>query len=180
MFISKKFDEKRFHLKADVILIDLLDKNKNIKAQTIVDRDDFDKVWGRCWSMNGSGYVQGDYCFNDGTGRAKTEDLAHVIMGHKKGMTIDHIYGNKLDNRKCKLRRCLQKDNNLSKLSYKNGKSKYKGVWWHKKNRKWIASIGYRREIIYLGSFVDEKEAATMYNEAALKYHGEFALLNQI
>ena len=33
---------------------------------------------------------------------------------------------------------------------------------------------------MYIGSFTNEEEAAAAYNEAAIKYHGEYAKLNEI
>ena len=58
--------------------------------------------------------------------------------------------------------------------------SKYKGVSWHNKNKKWIATIYAFREKIYLGSFQEELIAATVYNKAAIKLFGKDAKLNEI
>ena len=56
--------------------------------------------------------------------------------------------------------------------------SKYKGVHWHKNHRKWLARITFEKNTIHLGYFRNEIEAAKAYDEAAKKYHGEFASLN--
>ena len=50
------------------------------------------------------------------------------------------------------------------------GHRKYWHTWTIKGNKK----------NIFLGSFKDKKDAAKAYNEAAIKYHGEFARLNII
>lgn len=99
-----------------------------------------------------------------------------IIIGEKE--ECDHINGNGLDNQKNNLRIVLQKHNSFNKGSYKNSFSEYKGVSWHKATNKWIAQIQVDLEKIYLGVFKNEKEAARAYNEAALKYHGEYARLN--
>jgi hypothetical protein len=58
--------------------------------------------------------------------------------------------------------------------------SKYKGVTWHKKHKKWMAQIMCDRKKTHLGYFDCEIEAAKAYNSAALAAWGEFAGLNQL
>lgn len=96
------------------------------------------------------------------------------IMKTPIGMEVDHIDHNELNNQKYNLRNCTRKQNahNQRKVG------KYKGVYI---NKGYIMSrINYEQNIIYLGSFNSEVEAAKAYNEAAVKYFGEFAELNTI
>jgi group I intron endonuclease len=58
--------------------------------------------------------------------------------------------------------------------------SKYVGVYWHKRNKRWESAIKFQGKKIYLGGFIVEEDAATAYNNAALKYFGENAKLNII
>ncbi len=58
--------------------------------------------------------------------------------------------------------------------------SKYKGVCWHKRSKKWIVRIGVNGNNITIGSYLTQEEAATEYNKMALKYYGEYAFLNKI
>jgi hypothetical protein len=53
--------------------------------------------------------------------------------------------------------------------------SGYKGVYWNKLTRKWIANICRNGKMIYLGSFKTPEDASDAYNKAALEYFGEFA-----
>jgi hypothetical protein len=62
----------------------------------------------------------------------------------------------------------------------KNNTSGYKGVSWNSHAKAWAARITVRGRRVFLGSFDDPVEAAKAYNEAALEYHGEFAVLNKI
>jgi len=58
--------------------------------------------------------------------------------------------------------------------------SRYKGVTWHKRCKKWQVYITINQKSIYLGLFADETLAALAYNEAATKHFGDFAALNII
>jgi hypothetical protein len=53
-------------------------------------------------------------------------------------------------------------------------------VTWDKAHTKWRAQITYQAQQVYLGCFTDVVDAARAYNEAALKYFGDFAYLNPI
>lgn len=92
---------------------------------------------------------------------------------------IDHISHDTLDNRRSNIRICSRSQNGGNRRRNKNSPSKYKGIH-PEKSKRWSAQIGYCGNKIHLGTFSTEKEAAIAYNEAAKKYFGEFACLNQI
>lgn len=91
---------------------------------------------------------------------------------------IDHIDGDTHNDSLDNLRDCPRKSNAKNRRSYKNSKSKYKGVY--KQSGKYLAHIRDEGSHYYLGSFDTEKEAAEEYNRACLFYHGEYATLNKI
>ncbi len=94
-------------------------------------------------------------------------------MGYKDFIQPDHINGNGLDNRRCNLRPATASQNRCNRGKQSNNTSGYKGVCWDRK--KWRAYIGVNGKRIHLGLFDNIKDAARAYNEAALKYHKEFA-----
>lgn len=115
--------------------------------------------------------------------KRKIHKLHRFIMQPKNSkIQIDHINGNKLDNRKINLRFCTsgQNQQNRPKSKKKKTHSIYKGVTWHKRHKKWKATIGASKKYYHLGYFFIEKNAAIAYNEAAKKLHGKFARLNNI
>jgi hypothetical protein len=102
--------------------------------------------------------------------------MHRVIMNTPSNKITDHIDHNGLNNQRSNLRVCTVAQNQMNKKPY--GVSKYLGVAFVKgKFRSQIRGGGKYR---YLGVFNDEKQAALAYNEAAKKYHGEFANLNII
>jgi hypothetical protein len=103
------------------------------------------------------------------------------IMGQPpKGMLQDHKDGNGLNNQKGNLRFCTVAQNQWNSAKQKDNQSGYKGVHLAKGRRKWTAQIMVNGEKKYLGRFHTPQEAAIAFNEAALKYHGEFARLNHV
>ncbi len=76
------------------------------------------------------------------------------------------------------LRKCTRYQNGYNRGPKKDNTSGYKGVT--KKGNKWQSKISYEGKEIYLGVFICKHEAAYIYNEAARKYHGEFAYLNTV
>lgn len=103
--------------------------------------------------------------------------MHRVINKTPTGLVTDHIDRNGLNNQKSNLRTSSISENNRNSM-YKNGTSKYKGVGF--KGNKWRARISVNKKQIHLGVFKSQEDAAIAYNNAAIKYHGEFAYLNEI
>ena len=109
----------------------------------------------------------------------KILQMHQMILKVPKGMVVDHINNDGMDNRSANLRAATLAQNsyNRKKLS-KQCNSKYKGVCWYKASLKWHARIMFEKKRIHLCYFKNEIDAAKAYDEAAKKYHGEFACLN--
>lgn len=103
--------------------------------------------------------------------------MHQVIMNAPKGMLVDHIDHNGLNNRRSNLRVCTSSQNHQNRERTR-GTSKYKGVYREKRYRKWCASIHFEGRNYYLGSFSNELDAAKAYDLKAAELFGEFAYLN--
>lgn len=142
----------------------------------LVDDEDFEYLnkfkWYAHKKRNGDFYVR----------RASPRvDMHRLVLGTPKGFVTDHIDCNGLNNQRNNLRVCNNAQNQYhQKIRKKNKTSVYKGVYWHKKSKKWLTKIKASGKFIYLGIFLSEKQAAFEYNKAAKKYHGEFAYFNKI
>jgi hypothetical protein len=111
-------------------------------------------------------------------GRSKRIFMHRLIMNTPPHLVCDHINHCGLDNRKLNLRNCTISQNNANSRSARGASSKYKGVSWDKRRKKWSAYIKKASKQFNLGQFDDELDAAKAYDRAANKYHGEFAGLN--
>lgn len=113
--------------------------------------------------------------------RNKLGILHRLLINCPKGMFVDHINGNTLDNRKENLRICLKIQNQYNQKKHQGKRhSQYKGVTFRKelKTKPWESFI-YKDGIHKrLGYFKTEIEAAQAYDKAAKIAYGDFAKLN--
>jgi hypothetical protein len=106
--------------------------------------------------------------------------MHRIIVGATKGVIVDHVDGNGINNHRYNLRIATHTQNMRNRQVTPGFTSVYKGVWWNKRDRVWQACIKCDGRTIHLGSFRTQEQAAVSYNEAARKYHGDFSLLNNL
>ena len=146
--------------------------------------EDFVLPSGVCLTVTSHGYAS----LVEATGvrtpggwyKYKRTYLHRYITGATGGMQVDHINGDRLDNRSENLRVCLNEENSRNKGPNKKNKSGYKGVYFNKSTGKWIAQLTVNYKCRHLGTFETAEEAALAYNKAAKQFHGEFAFQNEV
>ena len=131
------------------------------------------RINAKAGSLTDSGYIEVQY--------NKKQYRAHRVAWYlhtgqdPARLQIDHINGDRADNRFENLRIATHKENSRNRKKLDNKTSKYKGVYWYKRYHKWKATIGHEGRSIHLGYFHDEYEAHLAYCRAALELQGEFA-----
>jgi len=145
--------------------------------QILVDKEDVKKITKLRWHIT-----------------SKTKEkvyFAHDIRKNKKlisipihrfilgvmdtKLSVDHINGDTLDNRKRNLRLCTTSENMCNRGKTALNTSGYKGVSWIKRFGKWRAKISKNGRYIHLGYFDNKIDAYKAYSKAAKVYHGRFA-----
>jgi hypothetical protein len=82
---------------------------------------------------------------------------------------LDHINGNKIDNRLENLRLATNNQNQQNRPAPKNSSSGYRGVTWHKQVNKWMARICHEGKRTTIGFFDTAEDAYEAYKQEAKK-----------
>lgn len=191
--IFRSFDEaKEARLNAEVRLFGAHFDRREVRIQTghaevplhgrggafhgwaIVDIADVGKVRDIAWTLDLRGYVVGR---PPGFKNSTTLHRWLMFDGAKGKEVVDHIDGNRLNNRQCNLRACTAAENAKNTRLARNNTSGAKGVSLDV-NGKWRARIWKDRKEIRIGTFDTIEEARAAYDKAAAELHGEFASPN--
>lgn len=146
--------------------------------EMLVDDEDYDILMENKCQYHHMGYAVTSKKIN---GEYKQFQVHRLILKlTTKDKAVDHINGNKLDNRKQNLRLATTQENGMNRAKHKKFTSEYKGVGWSKARNKWRATIYFNYKAIYIGIFNNEEDAAKAYNEKANELFGKFAKLNEV
>lgn len=136
----------------------------------LFDVEDMPVVRKHKWSIENSGYVHT-------TSKGKHMRLHQVLMSPYVGV-VDHINGDKTDNRRCNLRVASNKENVRNQCIGKRNTSGFKGVSFDRRRNKYTSQITSDGVNHFLGYYEDPVNAAVAYDKAAAFYFGEFAKPN--
>ena len=131
--------------------------NRKDNKEMLFDVEDFDLINRTTSSVNVHGYAQGHL---DG----KQQIIHRAIMNAPKELQVDHIDGNRLDNRKKNLRLVTSQMNN-------HNNTVAKGYVCDKRSNSYYARISINRKKIHIGSYKTKAEARAAYLAAKKIYH---------
>jgi len=165
---------QKFYGKADSVEHMEITLTKNATAQ--IDASDFEMLSRHSWHLTSGGYAAS----RDTRNNNQHIYMHRLIMNAPSSLQVDHINGNRTDNRRSNLRLCTETQNSANRGKQVNGvSSRYKGVSLDISKGKWIAQItanGMKRQ----RRFRSENQAAEFYNIHAKELFGAYAVLNEI
>lgn len=132
---------------------------------------------GRAANAESVGYVNGNgyLIISIKNKKFRAHRLAWVMhYGVEPSKFIDHIDGNKLNNRISNLRLATKSQNMMNRPEQINNKLGLKGVHFDKASNKFVAQICRDGKRVFLGRFSIKGEAASAYETAAENLHLEF------
>lgn len=148
-------------------------KEINLKKGKValVDDEDFEMLKIFKWWFDG--------CYAATMVRGRKYRLHRFLVARVKGLEVDHIDRNKLNNQKSNLRLVTRQQNAANTGLRKNNTHGYKGVRQMSGSKtRWQAQIGVGGRCIVLGAFASKEEAARAYDAGAKLYFGDSAALN--
>lgn len=132
--------------------------------------EDARKLFGRHIRLISGGYLA--------VAIGRKERLLHrylMGLGLEDTAEVDHINGNRADNRRCNLRLATKSQNGANQKLRPDNETGVTGLWWDARRERWCASIGANRKKIPLGRFIRREDAIAARRAAEDKYHGSFA-----
>lgn len=152
------------------------EQNEEIRSRLRYDPESGQILWVRHNYKKAPLTVAGSPCRK---GYTRVHILGKKIAAHRLAwffsygywpeLEVDHINGDKSDNRIENLRLATRSQNQMNKLDPET-----KGVGYYRKYNKWRARIAVNRKLMFLGYFDTFEEAKAAYDEAAKKYHAGF------
>jgi len=101
--------------------------------------------------------------------------LIWVMHGNEPVDFLDHIDGDKLNNRIENLRPATVSENKWNTKVPITNTSGIKGVCWNKNQMRWNGHVRFKGKQHHVGSFENKEECAKAVKEFREKLHGDFA-----
>lgn len=124
------------------------------------------------WYLNDKGYAR---TFDWPRPDRVTVKLHQAIIQPPPGLVVDHINGDRLDNRRSNLRLATDSQNTMNRRCT-GGKVPYRGV--SIRGERFHAKLRWQNEYFHLGDFRTAEDAARMYDIFSLLIAGDFAHTN--
>lgn len=118
-----------------------------------IDEGDRPLLVGRSWHITNTGYVAARIS-------NKIVLLHRLITRAPADAVVDHINGDRLDNRRANLRVVSQRMNSQNQRLSAASSSGYRGVCWDRQRNKWIAQATLHGRHIFIGRFETVEQAA--------------------
>jgi hypothetical protein len=129
------------------------------------------KVGDVVGTINKRGYVQVKFLCK----RFYAHRLIYFMFNGYFPQEVDHIDGNKTNNKIENLREATPAQNRHNRKISKNNTSGIKGVSWNKKENVWIAQCQVNKKNYFLGRYHDKEMARKIVQQFRNQHHHEYA-----
>lgn len=163
-------DLNDYEIKGDLVYFNLYNQKNEKIGQFFIDLDDIEKVKYKKWRLSAGHVITGQ------PAKKQQKELSHVILSIdklEKGIVVDHIDGNSLNNTKVNLRICTQGENTLNKSFVSNNTSGFIGVSYRKDRNRYDPEIRRNGIRCHLGYTV------TLEDAVYKRYHAERLLFDE-
>lgn len=138
----------------------VINSEKYGRQVVLLDDDDYDKIIiGKPLRLKYDKTINGFYVYRN------LEAIHRIITNCPKGLCVDHINHNTLDNRKENLKVCTQKENNNNRRVRCTNKTGYPGIHIDKRTGKYITRIIIDSKRYYIGKYNTLEEAVNKQKE---------------
>ena len=157
----------------------ILNKKHGV-SKALIDAEDEHKVSGFKWYLDKDGYAITQRRRSVKNINGAQLKMHHAIMGPpSRGMVVDHIDRDRLNNKKENLRFVSHSESQWNRDKQKNNTSGFIGVSWNKRSKKFVAYAAKHGVRHHAGCFDTAEEAAIARDKLVLKLHGAaYAQLN--
>ncbi|MEW8987786.1 MAG: HNH endonuclease [Bacillus sp. (in: firmicutes)] len=162
--------KNNYEIRGDDVVI-FIESKKYGNFETIISKNQLQRAmeFPNTWyplkdSKSDKFYVVGKHSLN---GKKKMAILHRWLTHAPKGMVVDHINHDTLDNRFENLRVVTTSENGQNRRgAARHNKSRNRGVIWNKATGKWVAQIWSNRKPIFYKSFENKEDAILAVKEA--------------
>lgn len=145
-----QYDRNKYEITEQGVWIFCYNRQKELTGKFIIDKEDFEEVIKHKWRV-----WQNNYC----TGNTDIIQIHQFLMNPNNNQVVDHINGDRNDNRRCNLRVTTQGMNCINKSLQSNNKSGVAGVCWDKARNKWAPEIAMGKRKCHLGRYFKFEDA---------------------
>ena len=168
----------KYRIDGETCYIDCFNTKGDLRGSIIIDTNDLPLVRDYQWHVEDSRRnLQYGQASTNGKLPTKTIRIHRLLISNAE--QIDHINHNGLDNRRCNLRACNNRENNCNKNFSLNPKSGHTGIRYNEKGGSYYARIMVHKKDVSLGHYKSLEEALEARKQGELKYFGKFRYNNQ-
>ena len=167
----------KYRIDGETCYIDCFNTRGNLRGSIIIDTNDLPLVRDYQWHVENSRKdLQYGQTNTNGKLPTKTIRIHRLLIPDVE--QIDHINHNGLDNRRCNLRACNNRENNCNKNFSLNPRSGYTGIRYNEKAGSYYVRIMVHKKEVSLGHYKFLEEALEARKQGELRYFGEFRYNN--